>query len=313
MSTSIQTDLIKHTSEPYENHGVPRPNTKPHHTLLPHHTVPYHITHHHHIPRNWPVEVPKSRAGRRQPAITDTPDPQVTQFHGQVKSKATETMLTKKQENWTVWSLFWGNPGEETKYKLHPSPGNSIALVWKRARCKKVWARRGPAKRPGAKTGLRGEKLKSGRKDKTIGWRDSKTCKKWEEQTRCFNSRLGTSTVWGESSRNGARDLAQDLGGGRRAFEIQTILKWLHIFILKLLDFGFLVKAGCCSRACPPLIVTVDRCSGKKVTTGAYPFPLTHPIPPPTLPSDSCMSTPSSVSSHKLNACKKVSWSTARL
>ena len=220
-------------------------------------------------------------------------------------------MLTKKQENWTIWSPFWGNPGEETKYKLHPSPGNSIALVWKRARCKKVWARRGPAKRPGAKTGLRGEKLKSGRKDKTIWWRDSKACKKWEEQTRCFNSRLGTSTVWGESSRNGARDLAQDLGGGGKEgvwqlnnFELTT---YIHIEACG-------VKAGRCSRACPPLIVTVDRCSGKKVTTGASnPFPLTHPIPSSPLPPDYCMSTPSSVSSHKLNASKKVSWSTARL
>ena len=67
---------------------------------IPNHTTLYcHITQHHHKPRNWPVEVPKSGAGRRQPAITGTPDPQVTQFHGQVKSKATETMLTKKQEN----------------------------------------------------------------------------------------------------------------------------------------------------------------------------------------------------------------------
>ena len=174
-----------------------------------------------------------------------------------------------------------------------------------------MWARRGPAKRPGAKTGLRGEKLKSGRKDKTIGWRDSKT---WEVGGA---NKIFQFKTWDKHSvREELTEWRQGLGTGFRGrkegiwrpnnFEMTT---YIHIEA-----FGFLVKAGCCSRACPPLIVTVVRCSGKKVTTGASnPFPLTHPIPPPTLPSDSCMSTPSSVSSHKLNASKKVSWSTVRL
>ena len=68
------------------------------------------------------------------------------------------------------------------------------------------------------------------------------------------------------------------------------------------------------SCSCPPSIVTVDGRRGKKMTTEGefshHPFlPLTPPHPPPQsfhLP-DSCMSTPSSVSSHKLCESKNIS------
>ena len=68
------------------------------------------------------------------------------------------------------------------------------------------------------------------------------------------------------------------------------------------------------SCSCPPSIVTVDGRRGKKMTTEGefshHPFlPPTPPTPPPQsfhLP-DSCMSTPSSVSSHKLCESKNIS------